>query len=237
MSGPERAEGVAADFVEGADLVGAVHSAGAGAFGSKVRVVQDVEVLGAKLDPPAFRDQNILGELYVPVDGMRQTENIFADVSKGSKNGWIIAAGSGRCAPAGDFGWLKGSWIEPADAVYGSAAGGRAIRTYAGDKRAAIISDASAGKLGPLKDGDGTAAGGGDNSTYFVVTKEVMDQRTVTSETGGLPNIRAGKHMSVIETRRAIVELVAVRIVQREGGVAGIKTGDAFAKRKVVQAF
>jgi hypothetical protein len=71
LSRPERAEGIAADFVERADLVSAVHGARAGALGSEVRVVKDIEILGAELNSPAFGDQNILRELHVPIEGMR----------------------------------------------------------------------------------------------------------------------------------------------------------------------
>jgi hypothetical protein len=101
LAGSECAEGVAADFVEGADLVGTIHGAGTNAFRRKVRVVEDVKVLGAQLKPPAFGDQEILGELHVPVDRVRQTENILTDIPKGAKDEGIV--------DAAHFGRLKSS--------------------------------------------------------------------------------------------------------------------------------
>src|SRR5207245_11246760 len=53
----ERAEGsVAIQLVKGTDLVGAVDNTTAGTFRREVRMVEDVEVFGAKLELPALRE-------------------------------------------------------------------------------------------------------------------------------------------------------------------------------------
>jgi len=226
LSGSERAKGIAADFVEGADLVGAIHCSSAGAFGCKVRVVKDVEVLRTKLNSPAFGDQDILRELHVPVDGMWQTENVFSDIAKRPEYSGIVDAAY--------FRRLKSSQIEPAHAIDRRTARGRAIRTYPRDKRPAIIADARAGKFGALQNSDGTAAGSRDDSAYLIVSQKVVEPGTAVAERGGLPDVGTSEHMGVIETRRPIVKIVAVWIVQWKSGIPGIKTGDAFAKRKVV---
>src|ERR1700741_744864 len=63
-----------------------------------------------------------------------------------------------------------------------------------------------------------------------------MNQRARTPETGRLPNVRAGKYMSVIETRRSVVKFVAVWIVQRKGRISRVKARNSFAKWEVVEA-
>ena len=103
LSRPKSAEGVAVELIEGTDLVGAIHSARADAFGSEVRVVQDVEVLDPELQSPGFGNGDVLGQLHAPVDRGRQTKNILADITKRAERG----------RP-----WGKRSGIEPANAVY-----------------------------------------------------------------------------------------------------------------------
>lgn len=70
LSGPECTEGAAAQLIEIADLIGAIDGARADAFRSKVRVVEDIEVLGAELNLPALRDQYVFGQLGIPVGGV-----------------------------------------------------------------------------------------------------------------------------------------------------------------------
>src|SRR5580704_4974047 len=90
--------GIAVQLVKGADLVGGVHGAGADAFGREVGMVQDIEVLGAELQPPAFRNQKILGELHVPIESPRQAKNVLADITESAEYRWII---DGRCRVGG----------------------------------------------------------------------------------------------------------------------------------------
>jgi len=227
LAGSECAKGVAADFVKGADLVGTIHGAGTNAFRRKVRVIEHIEILYAELKPPAFGDQEILGELHVPVDGVRQAENILAEVSKRAIDGGIDGAAH--------FGRLKSGQVEPAHTVHRGATSRRAIRADTRNKGPPVIADASAGKFRALQHCDRAATGGGDDSAQFVVSEQVVDQRTVSAEVGRLPNVGAGKHMGVIKAGGAVVKLVTVWIVQRKCGVSGIKTGDTFAKRKVVE--
>jgi hypothetical protein len=223
LSGPEGAEGVAAEFIKGTNLIGAIHSAGAGVLWGEIGMVQDVEVLRAKLESQSFGNEEVLGELYVPVSRVRQAKNILADISEGAKDRGIIAGCCRRRAPRGDLGRLKSRGIEPTHAADRRTARGGTISAYSGYQSPSIIANAGAGEFGALQNGDGTAARSRNDSTELVITEQMMNQRPRAPEAWGLPNIRTGKNMGVIKARRPIVKLMAVEIVERKGGVSGIE--------------
>lgn len=229
LPGPECTEGAAAQLIEIADLIGAVDGTGADAFRRKVRVVEDVEVLGAELNLPAFGDQNVFGDLGIPVGGVGQTQDVLANIAEGAKDGGVVYPRQ--------FGGLEGRRVEPTNAICGGATSGRAIRIDARDERSSIIADACAKKFRALENGDGTAASSGDYACDFIIAEEVMNQGAVAGQSGRLPNVRAGEHVGVVETRGAVVKGMAVWIVKRKGRIAGVKTGDALAKGKIVEAF
>src|SRR6266481_5755383 len=86
---------IAIDLVKGADLVRAIYSSSAVALWSEIRVVEDVEVLAAKLKFPTLREVEVLGELEIPVGSLRKPKNVLADVTERTKNGRVVA----RCRP------------------------------------------------------------------------------------------------------------------------------------------
>ena len=125
LSSPKGAKrSIAIELVKGADLVGAIYSTGADAFGREIGVVEDVEVFGAKLELPALREVEILGELDIPVGSLGEPKKVLPDVSERTKNRRVAAACSRRRTPGGDFGRLKRSRIEPTDALGGDASAG-----------------------------------------------------------------------------------------------------------------
>ena len=83
---------------------------------------------------------------------MRQPQNVFADVPKRAIDEGIDGAAH--------FGRLKGSQVEPTDAVHSRAASRRAIRAHSRNKRPAVVADARARELGALQHSNWTAAGG-----------------------------------------------------------------------------
>ena len=118
----ERAEGsVAIQLVKGTDLVGAVDDTTAGTFRREVRMVEDVEVFGAKLELPALREVEVLGELDIPVGRLWEPKKVLPDVAERTKNHRVVAACSRWRTPGGDFGRLKRSRIEPTDALRADA--------------------------------------------------------------------------------------------------------------------
>lgn len=228
-------EGVAADFVERTNLVGTVDCAGADTLRREARVIQDFEVFDSELKAPAFRDGIVLGKLHVPVGSVGKTKSILADIAKRTENQRIVD-GLSRIVSIRNFGRLKSGRIEPAPAVYLRTACGRTVGTNTCDKRAPVISNPCAGEFATLQDGDPPAAPGGDDPAQLIVTEQMVNQGPGTLQAGRLPDIRAGEHVGVIETRRPVVKLVAVRNAQRKSRVAGVEAGDALTEGKVVKA-
>src|SRR2546421_146568 len=125
LSSPEGSKrGVAIELVESADLVRPVDNTTAGAFRREVRMVENVEVFGTKLEPPALREVEVLGELDIPVGSLREPKNVLTDVAERTKNRRVVAACSWGRTPGGDFGWLKRSRIKPTHASCGDTGAG-----------------------------------------------------------------------------------------------------------------
>jgi hypothetical protein len=61
LASPECSEGgIVIQFVERADLIGAVDRSRADALGSKVRMVQNIKVLASELEPQTLRHREVL---------------------------------------------------------------------------------------------------------------------------------------------------------------------------------
>lgn len=139
LPGAEGAKrGIVVQLVECADLIGGVDGSGADALWSKVRVIEDIEIFGAELQPPAFRYEEILGELHVPIDRTRQAKHVFADVAKGAIDGRVVDGCPG-IGGIGNLGRMESRRVEPADAICSGAARNCALRIIAGNHRATIL--------------------------------------------------------------------------------------------------
>src|SRR5581483_841444 len=111
---PEGAKGrVALDFIESADLIGAVHRSSAGTFWSEVGMIKDVEIHHAELKFHTFGKAEVLGDRHIGIPRARQTKKILAGIAERSKDSRVVDPAYLRR--------LKCPQIEPALAGHGHA--------------------------------------------------------------------------------------------------------------------
>src|SRR4029077_879758 len=162
----------------------------------------------------------------------RQAKRVLADVAEGRQE-----AGRAGTASLQSSGRQKCRGIKPAHAFCrNSSARGAAVRAAAGNDRSTIVADSRAGKFGSLQHRNGTAARCGDDSTQFVLTEHVTDERSGGFEVRRLPHIRPAEYVGVVKPGRSVIETMAIRVAQGQRRIPGVKTRYALTEREVVEA-
>ena len=179
----------------------------------KVGAIEDVEELGAELESPPFREHEVLGCVHVPGISPGQTESVLAGVAESA----VVPM---ACALL-----CEGGFVEPVHARLGIGAstdsGSGACAWRRRDRRPQSMwpgpGQCQCRKLLALQRRERTSGLGRNHSSQLPSAQDIAHKSVAARRRGQHPHVRGDEAMGVIEVGRAVVKLMAQRIVPGTG--------------------